>query len=232
MSKRAIILAGGKGTRLKPYTISLPKPLVPIGEQPILEIILKQLASNGFTHVTIALNHFANIIKAYVGDGSHFGMKIDFSTELEPLNTMGPLSLIKDLPTNFLIMNGDVLTNLNYADFYEYHVKNNNLFTISSFSREIETNYGVLNIDQSSSNLLSFQEKPKFSYLVSMGVYMANKAVLTYIARNKSYGFDDLMYDLLKNKKNVNTKQHDGYWLDIGRPADYEKAIIDHEIKF
>ena len=119
MSKRAIILAGGKGTRLKPYTISLPKPLVPIKDKPILEIIISQLASYGFNHITITINHMADIIKAFFNDGSKWGVKIDYSLEKKPLSTMGPLKLINDLPENFLIMNGDILTDLDFKIFYQ-----------------------------------------------------------------------------------------------------------------
>ncbi len=131
MSKRAIILAGGKGTRLKPYTIVLPKPLVPIGETPILEIIIKQLIRHGFTHITLTVNHMEDIIKAFFGDGSKWNINIDYSLEDKPLSTMGPLKLIDDLPNDFLIMNGDILTDLNFGEFYNNHIENNNIFTIS-----------------------------------------------------------------------------------------------------
>ena len=132
MSKRAIILAGGKGTRLKPYTVSLPKPLVPIGEMPILEIIILQLARSGFDHITLTVNHLADIIRAFCGDGSKWGIKIDYSLEDKPLSTMGPLKLISDLPDNFLIMNGDVLTDLDFGQLYDDHVNAGSIFTVSA----------------------------------------------------------------------------------------------------
>ena len=192
MTRRAIILAGGKGTRLKPYTISLPKPLVPIGEMPILEIIIRQLKKNNFTRVTIAVNHMADIIKAYFGDGSKWGLEIDYSIENQILSTMGPLTLIKDLPENFLVMNGDVLTNLNYLEFFESHVNNNNLFTICASILSNKNDFGVL-IKNEKSQLVKFEEKPISNFLVSMGVYMMNKKNLEYIPQNTFYGFDHLM---------------------------------------
>ena len=146
---RAIILAGGKGTRLKPYTVTIPKPLVPIGgEMPILEIIIRQLANAGFDHITLAVNHLANLIMAFFGDGSSWNVKIDYSLEESPLSTIGPLTLISDLPENFLVMNGDILCNLNYLDFYNYHVQSNNDVTVSTFKRESKIDFGVLEYNE------------------------------------------------------------------------------------
>jgi NDP-sugar pyrophosphorylase family protein len=198
MCKRAIILAGGKGTRLRPYTIALPKPLVPIGEKPILEIIITQLISNGFEHITITINHLADIIKAFFGDGSKWGIKIDYSLEEKPLSTMGPLSLLTDLPENFLIMNGDVLSDVDFGELYDFHISKKSIFTISSYVREQKTDYGVLEID-SNDNLSGFKEKPVERYNVSMGIYVANRKILNYIPYNTFYGFDSLMLDLIKN---------------------------------
>ncbi len=226
MSKRAVILAGGKGTRLKPYTISLPKPLVPIGEMPILEIIIRKLAQNGFDRVTITVNHMADIIRAFCGDGSKWGITIDYSLEDKPLSTMGPLKLINDLPDNFLIMNGDVLTDLDFGAFYENHINEENIFTVSAYTREQKVDYGVLETG-SDNKLVNFIEKPTTTYKVSMGVYMANKEILNFIPENQFYGFDHLMLDLIKNQKPATVKVHSGYWLDIGRPDDYEKACED-----
>ena len=159
MSKRAIILAGGKGTRLRPYTISLPKPLVPLGDKPILERIIVQLKKHGFTHITITLNHMAEMIKAFFGDGSKWELTIDYTTEEKPLSTMGPLTLIKDLPENFLVMNGDVLTDLNFSSFYEEHNDNNSIFTIASHRRIEKIDYGLLHHDEHH-KLTKFEEKP------------------------------------------------------------------------
>ena len=135
MSRRAVILAGGKGTRLRPYTVVLPKPLMPIGEYPILEVVIRQLARQGFDRITIAVNHQAQLIIAFCGDGSRWGVRIDYSLEDRPLGTMGPLRLIDDLPPHFLVMNGDVLTDLSFVDFYLEHAASDRLFTISSHER-------------------------------------------------------------------------------------------------
>jgi len=226
MCKRAVILAGGKGTRLKPYTISLPKPLVPIGEMPIIEVIIRKLPLAGFEHVTITVNHMADIIRAFCGDGSKWGLKIDYSLEEKPLSTMGPLKLIQDLPSDFLVMNGDVLTDIDFAAFYETHVAEKNIFTIAAHQREQKVDYGVLETG-SDNRLVNFIEKPITVYNVSMGVYMANKQILDYIPSNAFYGFDHLMLDLIKAKNPASVKIHKGYWLDIGRPDDYEKACED-----
>jgi NDP-sugar pyrophosphorylase family protein len=228
MYKRAVILAGGKGTRLKPYTISLPKPLVPIGEMPVIEIIIRQLVNNGFEHITITINHMADIIKAFCGNGEKWNVKIDYSLEDKPLSTMGPLKLIKDLPDNFLIMNGDVLSNMNYAELYANHIVNKNIFTVSSYRRDYKIDYGVLDIG-SNNKLNSFIEKPVIPYNVSMGIYMANIAVLKHIPSNVPYGFDNLMLDLIAAKNPASIHKFDGYWLDIGRPDEYEKACVDFE---
>ena len=228
MSRRAIILAGGKGTRLRPYTIVLPKPLMPIGESPILEVIVKQLANHGFDHITMAVNHQAEIIQAFFGDGGKWGIKIDYSLEDKPLSTMGPLKIISDLPDDFLVMNGDVLTDLDYSDFYEFHVSGGHLFTISSFEREQIIDYGVLDPD-SQGMLGGFREKPRVRYEVSMGVYMANKRVLDFIPNGRPYGFDTMMLDLIAAKLPARVRRHEGYWLDIGRPDDYALAIDEFE---
>jgi NDP-sugar pyrophosphorylase family protein len=224
MSKKAIILAGGLGTRLQPYTIVLPKPLMPVGDLPILEIVVKQLAKYNFDSITMAVNHQAEIIKAFFGDGSKWNIPIDYSMEDQPLSTMGPLKIIQDLPENFLIMNGDILTDLNYGNFFDFHVTHQNMFTISAYQRKEKIDYGVLKVDQDS-YLSGFEEKPIPTYDVSMGIYMANRKILNLIPENTPYGFDHLMTDLLKSNTKVNVKFFNGYWLDIGRVDDYKKAI-------
>ena len=228
MSKRAVILAGGKGTRLKPYTIAMPKPLVPIGTTPILEIIIKQLINSGFNHITLSVNHMADFIKAFFGDGSKWNIKIDYSFEEKPLSTMGPLHLIPDLPDNFLVMNGDVLTDIKFGDFLNKHIEQGNIFTISSYQRVVKNDYGVLEINDDN-ELRAFREKPETKFDVSMGVYAVNKEVLKTIPKNTFYGFDTLMLDLIDQKRYPKTIVHNGYWLDIGRPEDYEKAVNEYD---
>lgn len=228
LGKRAVILAGGLGTRLRPYTVVLPKPLMPIGEHPILEVIVRQLVAHGFERVTMAVNHQANLIKAFFGDGLAWGVHIDYSIEPEPLSTIAPLALIPDLPEHFLLMNGDVLTDLDFGAFWEEHVRAGRAFTISASQRIEKTEYGVLHVD--GANLLSgFEEKPEKNYLVSMGVYMVSRALVSGIPRGRKYGFDDLMHDLLARDIAVQVRPYTGYWLDIGRPDDYMRAIDDYE---
>lgn len=226
--KRAVILAGGMGTRLRPYTVVLPKPLMPVGDYPILEVIIRQLAHFGFNHITLTVNHQADLIKSFFGDGSKWNIKIDYSLEDRPLSTMGPLKLIQDLPDNFLVMNGDILTDLDFGTFYSQHVRDSSLFSISSAVREQVNLYGVL--EKNDRGLLSgFLEKPKHRFLVSMGVYMLSKEVLNYIPEGISYGFDQLMLQFLEKKKPVQVREFEGYWLDIGRPDDYMQAIEEFE---
>ncbi len=223
-TKRAIILAGGKGTRLRPFTVVLPKPLMPIGEYPILEVVVRQLARSGFDRITMAVNHQAELIKAFFGDGSKWGICIDYSVEDKPLGTMGPLRLIRDLPDHFLVMNGDILTDLDFREFFQQHVTADHMFTISSHRRQQVIDYGVLE-KNALQDLVGFREKPTVDYEVSMGIYMASRFVLEYIPANQLYGFDGLMVDLLKAGKKVRVKSFSGYWLDIGRPDDYMQAI-------
>lgn len=228
MSKRAVILAGGKGTRLRPYTVVLPKPLMPIGEYPILEVIIRQLMHFGFDHITLAVNHQAEIIKAFFQDGARWGIKIDYSLEDAPLGTMGPLRLIKDLPQDFLVMNGDILTDLNFSEFFDSHVKSGNAFTISSKKRLNRIDYGVLDTD-GAGRLSGFREKPAVEYEVSMGVYMIGQPALGLIPENQPYGFDHLMLEMISRKHGVGVRAFDGYWLDIGRPDDYAQAIDEFD---
>jgi len=227
MSKRAVILAGGKGSRLRPYTVVLPKPLMPIGEYPILEVILRQLVAQGFDRVTLAVNHQAEIVRAFCGDGSRWGISIDYSLETMPLSTIAPLRLIGDLPENFLLMNGDVLTDLPMGKLYQDHVSHNRQFTIAASERTHIVDYGVLHA--SDARLTGFEEKPKLQYLVSMGVYIVNRAVLDRVPAGQKFGFDDLMLDMLAHKESVHVERYSGYWLDIGRVDDYMRAVEEFD---
>ncbi len=230
MTNRAVILCGGKGKRLRPYTHLFPKPLMPIGEMPILEVVIKQLVNSGFSHITLAVNHQAKMIKSFFGNGSKWKIKIDYSLEEKQLSTMAPLKLIKDLPNDFLVMNADVLTDLNFRKLITYHKRKKSLFTISSKIRIQDINYGVLKVNKLK-ELIDFNEKPQEKFMVSMGIYVVNKKVLDFIPNNKKFGFDNLMIKLIKLNKKVNIRVHKNYWLDIGRPEDYSKAVETFENK-
>ncbi|MEU4086396.1 sugar phosphate nucleotidyltransferase [Streptomyces aureus] len=220
----AVILAGGKGVRLRPYTTALPKPLVPIGDQhAILEIVLRQLASCGFTSCTIAVGHLGGIIRAYVGDGAKWGMAIDYSTEESPLGTMGPLLTMRDrLPESFLVMNGDVLTDLDFGDVLAQHRISGAPLTIATYARKVRIDFGVLTTDDR--KVVAFTEKPSMDYRVSMGVYGLSRSTLENYTPGLPLGFDELVLDLLSGGDEPHAYAFDGYWLDIGRPDDYDRA--------
>ncbi|MGB2821703.1 MAG: sugar phosphate nucleotidyltransferase [Phycisphaerae bacterium] len=220
---RAIILAGGKGTRLRPYTVALPKPLVPIGDRSILDIVLKQLRRAGVRHVTMAVSHLAHLIMAYFGDGRRWDMKIDYSLEDRPLSTIGPLKLIRDLPEAFLVMNGDVLTDLDFADLYNHHLDHDADITVSTCQRDSKIDFGVLKGDDSN-RIVGFEEKPVYHFQVSMGVYAISRRLLEIVPEDTFFGFDHLMLACIDQGRKAICYPHDGYWLDIGRPDDFAQA--------
>ncbi|GJH20537.1 NTP transferase domain-containing protein [Caballeronia novacaledonica] len=226
---RAIILAGGKGTRLRPYTTLIPKPLVPLGgKYSILEIIIMQLSKAGVDHITLAVNHLSHLIMSYFGDGSRFNVKIDYSLEDRELSTIGPLTLIDDLPENFLVMNGDILCDLDYRMFYDTHVSTDSQVSVSAFQRDVKIDFGVLRYDEEF-RLTAFEEKPSYHFDVSMGIYCINRAVIAKLPRGATYGFDNLMIDGLRENTRIDIRPFSGYWLDIGRPDDYQYADDNFE---
>ena len=227
MSMKAVIMAGGKGTRLKPYTTSIPKPLVPVGEKAIIEILLNRLKKNGVDEVFICLNHFAEMITAFLGNGNKFGLKINYSLEDRPLSTVAPLKLIRDLPDDFLVMNGDLLTDLDFSRLFQYHMQDSSLLTVATYSRTTKIDFGVIEIDPASNTANGFREKPEYKFDVSMGVYAMNKKILSFVPDHEPFGFDHLMLKLLESRQRIAVFPYDGYWLDIGRPEDYEKANED-----
>jgi NDP-mannose synthase len=218
------ILAGGRGVRLRPYTTSLPKPLVPIGgEYAILDIILQQLKTRGFTRVTLAIGHLGSLIRAFVGDGSRWGLDVDYSEEDQPLSTIGPLlNFIDRLPEHFLVMNGDVLTDLDYANLLERHVESCAPLTVATYRRQVKIDFGTL--ETVDGDIVNFSEKPTLSYSVSMGVYAMSRSTLARYPRDVPFGFDDLVLDLLARQDRPRAYHFKGYWLDIGRPDDYDEA--------
>ena len=221
--RHAVVLAGGLGTRLRPFTTSLPKPLVPIGDIPVLEIVLRQLAGHGFDRATLAIGYLGELIRDAVGDGSRLGIAVDYALETTPLGTIGPVVRILDqLPETFLVLNGDVLTDLDYADVLDGHAVSAAPLTIATFERVVETDFGVLELE--GPTVIGFQEKPTLRYSVSMGVYGLSRATLSRYVPGTTVGFDELVLDLLARGEHPRSHPHTGYWLDIGRPADYERA--------
>ncbi len=227
---KAVVLAGGRGTRLAPYTNVLPKPLMPVGDMPILEILLRQLKVYGVSDVVIAVGYLASLIQAYVGDGSRFGLNVTYSMETTPLGTAGPLKLVKGLDDTFLIMNGDLLTSLNMGDLIQFHKQHQSLATISTIVRHTQITLGVIGTDDEF-NVNSYTEKPSYDFRVSMGISVLQPEVLEYIPADKPFDIPDLIKALIADNKPVKAYPFtDGYWLDIGRPEDYQKALddIDH----
>ncbi len=221
--KHVVILAGGKGSRLRPYTVVLPKPLMPIGDYSILELIIRQLKKYKFERVTLAVGHKANLIKSFFGNGENFGINIDYIHEKKNLGTMGPLHLLTKIQDNFLVMNGDILTDMNLNNFLKFHFKNKNIFSVATYKKNYKIDFGVLMSEKKI--LKNFYEKPKKKFEVSMGIYAVNRSILNLIPKNKYYGFDHLMKKMLKKRIEVATFNYDGLWLDIGRQDDYFKAI-------
>lgn len=216
----AVILAGGIGSRLMPYTEELPKPLVKVNDRPIIEYILFQLKKYNFNNITLAVNHKAELLKEAIGDGSRFGLSVKYSEEDQPLSTVAPLKLIDDLDDDFLVINGDVLTDLDFSALFEQHRTNKNIITVAAHLRTNQIDYGLLKVDNDS-KLIAFEEKPKSEYLVSMGVYVFSKKILGFVPDNQPFGFDHLMHQMLQEKQPVAIFQHDGFWRDIGRVEDY-----------
>ncbi len=226
MSKTAVVLVGGLGKRLYPLTVAIPKPLVPVGETPILELVVRRLAHCGFTRVVLAVNHLAHLIESYFGDGSRWGVRIEYSLEPSALGTMGPLTIIKELPDQFLVMNGDILCDVDLSAFLELHRSHGSVFSVLAVRRQQAIDFGVLDCD-SDNRLSGFREKPALDLTVSAGIYAVDRRVVEFIPPSRSFGFDQLMLDLLENGQYVRVVPFEGYWLDIGRPDDYAQAQAD-----
>jgi NDP-sugar pyrophosphorylase family protein len=224
---RAIVLAGGLGTRLLPYTTVLPKPLMPVGDRPVLDIVVRQLKRDGFDRVTIATGHLAELIEAFFGDGSRHGVAIDYFREDEPLGTVGALALIAGLADeDFLVMNGDVLTDLDYARLMEQHRASDALVTIAAHRRTIRVSLGVMRFEDAGdpTRLTHYIEKPQSDFDVSMGVYCFKPAALAYLAAGEHRDFPELILRLIAQGETVRAHHQDCFWLDVGRPDDYRQA--------
>ena len=221
---KAVILAGGKGTRLAPYTTVFPKPLMPIDGMPILEVILKQLAHFRMKEVILTVSHQSEpLLSAYFGTGSRYGLSIAYSREETPLGTAGPLSIIPDLPETFLVMNGDILTTLNYKKLIQHHRREKGVITIAMSQKKVQMELGVMECNPRY-RLMRYVEKPSLSYAVSMGIYIFEKRVLRWIPPKQYLDFPDLIQKLLRQREKVVCYPSDDFWLDIGRHEDYEEA--------
>lgn len=217
---RAVILAGGKGSRLLPYTTILPKPLMPVGEQAIIELLIRQLNHSGFTKITVALGHLAHLVQAVLGNGNGLGSEINYSIEHTPLGTMGPLRLIKDLDDTFAVLNGDVLTDIDFQDLLRFHRESHAEATIATHRRSVRIDYGV--IIRNGASVVGYDEKPVLDYEVSMGIYILEPSILAHIG-DSYLDFPDLIKDLLNHGKKVASYPHDGIWFDLGRSQDFQK---------
>ena len=224
---KVVILAGGKGKRLYPYTVVLPKPLMPVGDFPILEVVLRQLKNCRLTDVTLAVGHLGNLIQAFFGDGSKWGVNIEYRFEEEPLGTVGPLTRLKDLKKTFLVMNGDLLTTLDYLRLIDHHKKSKAIATVAAQKRSVDVDFGVIQKNQE--RMVKYLEKPKLSYLVSMGIYVFEPQILPLIPKDRKFDFPDLMQLLLQQERKVAIYDSSDFWLDIGRPDDYHRAVDEFE---
>jgi NDP-sugar pyrophosphorylase family protein len=228
---KAVVLAGGRGTRLAPYTSILPKPLMPVGDRSILELVVDQLELAGIRDITFCVGYLSHLIRAVFDHRDNEGVEIDYVHEHEAMGTAGPLRLVGDLDETFIAMNGDVLTNLDYAELVRYHQLHGNALTIATHDRRIKIDYGVLHLQQLGINghqqhrITEFQEKPEIVSTVSMGVYVMEPTVIDFVPEGQAFDLPDLVQALLRANQPVGAFKYDGLWFDIGRKEDYERAV-------
>lgn len=219
---RAVILAGGKGTRLAPYTTIVPKPLLPVGEQPIVEILIRQLQNHGFHRITLALGHLAHLVQAVLGNGDHMGVRIDYSIENTALGTSGPIGLLKDLSETFVVLNGDILTDLNFDSLLNFHRDNRFALTVACHERKVNIDYGVVHSD--GFQIVGYEEKPVLRFHVSTGIYVFEPTVLEHIVPGQYLDFPDLVNDMLRKGQRVGCYPFEGMWFDLGRIEDFQSV--------
>ncbi len=229
-----VILAGGKGTRLAPFTSVLPKPLMPLGDGPILDVLLRQLHAQGWDETTLAVGHMADLIRAYCGNGERYGMDVSYIQETTPLGTVGPLAFLPEETRSrrLIVMNGDLLTTLRFNDLVDAHDESGAVLTIAVMRRPIKVEFGVLDLGEhigAARAITSYREKPEIESTVSMGVYVFEPEALTYVTPGEPLDIPTLINRLLADGRPVAGYPFDGYWLDIGRHSDYQQAIDDFE---
>jgi NDP-mannose synthase len=220
---KAVIMAGGRGTRLAPFTKVLPKPLIPLGDHPILEIIICQLRQAGITDVVLAVNYMAELFRAYFQNGERLGVNVTYSLEEKPLGTAGGLTLIEGLDQPFVVMNADLATDLDFADLYDFHVQNDAAITMALYPREVTIDFGVIELDERA-HVVSIQEKPSYDLLINMGVYVVNPAVLAYLPYGRPFDFPTLVDLARADGQNVLGYVFRGTWMDLGQVEDFTKA--------
>ena len=225
---KAVVLAGGHGTRLAPYTNILPKPLMPLGDLPILEIMLLQMKQAGIKDIVLTVGYLSKLISSYFGNGKQFGVEIVYSHEDIPLGTSGPLSLIDGLDETFLVTNGDVLCDMDLRELIEGHKQSGAIATIAMYQKAVKVDLGVIRLN-GRNEVVGYLEKPTYTYPVSMGFYVFEPEVLDYISHNKYFDFPDLVLKLIKNEELVMAHPFDGYWRDLGNAGDYEEAMQDFQ---
>jgi len=230
-ANKVILMVGGLGTRLRPLTDNIPKPMLKVGNKPILQTIIEKFAEYGYTNVVLCVNYKSHVIEDYFGDGSEFGVNIEYVFEEQRMGTAGALSLLKEKPSEpFFVMNGDLLTNVNFEHLDSYHITNNSMGTMCVREYDFQVPYGVVNIK--GSKILSIEEKPTHKFFVSAGIYMLSPEILEYIPQNKFYDMPTLFEKLISEDKNIISFPLREYWLDIGRIEEYKKANEEYEEVF
>lgn len=221
---KAVIQAGGKGTRLKPYTLILPKPMMPVGEQPVIEILVRWLRRHGVDQVMVTTGYLGHLLRTLLGDGSQWDMEISYTEETEPLGTVGALNLARDwLDSPFLVLNGDLITDIDLRAFVHFHREHGAALSIAVTETPVPVNMGVLDCAESG-EVLDFKEKPTLTYSANMGVYCMDPNILDLIPNGVLFGFDHLMYRMLDEGQPARVYRHHGMFMDIGRPEDFARA--------
>lgn len=227
---RAIILAGGKGKRLAPFTKVFPKPMIPIGETPIVEILINNLVSCGFHDLIMSVGYLNELIETYFKGKFNNGVKLRYVKESKPLGTAGPLSVVPDLKNTFLVINGDILTDLDFSDMMKYHKESNAVVTIAVYQKEIKIEFGVVRTNEDL-RIVEYKEKPVSKHLISMGIYICEPRVCNYIKRKEYLDFPQLVHRLLAADERVMPYHFNGYWRDIGTHEEYELAVEEFKEK-
>jgi len=221
----AVLLAGGLGSRLRPYTMNIPKPLLPLGDVPVIEVVLRQLSGQGFDRVVLTVGHLAPLLTAFLGDGTQYGLRIEYQVEATPLGTAGPLRAIEELEDNFLVMNGDLLTTVDFAALVRDHESVGATGTITLTRRTVSIDYGV--VHSTTEGLLDrYEEKPTFEYFVSTGINVLSRDAVGFVPKGR-FDMPDLMSALAAAGRTVHCRKTDAYWQDIGRIDDYQRASED-----